>query len=420
MSVDQFTFADPATLQCPFDYYEAMREEEPVHFDAKIGMFIVTRYNDIVDVVKQPRLFSSTEGFEEQLRQDYTPEIERMMVEDGLGPLPLAVYDPPEHTRIRALMDKAFTPQRVATMEGYVHGVVSDLIDAFIEKGEAELINEFAIPIPMYVIADQLGFSRADRDIFKRWSDSSVEPLSGVITKERAFECARDMIDLQKYLKQRIDERRAEPKDDMITDLVHARLTDEETGDDMPTLSETELYSVVRGLLVAGNETTTNAIANAVLLMIRNPDKAAALRQELDRERSFVNLVEEVLRIESPVPNLFRMTTADTEIGGVPIPKGSHILLAWASANRDENKFECPAQFDPARKNAGHHLAFGAGIHRCIGQALARMEVKVAIREVLSRMDDLELAIPESELRYTPNITTRGLVELPIRFKKRG
>lgn len=419
-NIADYSFSDPATIACPFDYYKALRAEEPVHFDDKVGMYIVTRYTDIVEVVKQPLLFSSVQGFEEQLRQDYTPEIERMMIEEGLGPLPLAIYDPPEHTRIRALMDKAFTPHRVATMEAYVVNIVGDLIDAFIDAGEAEIVQEFAIPIPMYVIADQLGFDRADRDKFKRWSDAAVEPLSGVITRERAFECAREMIELQKYLKVRIEDRRVNRRDDMISDLVHARLTDEEGGCEVPTLSETELYSVIRGLLVAGNETTTNAIANAALLMIQHPDLAEMLRGDFDRDRAFVNLTEEVLRIQAPVPNLFRMATADAEIGGVAIPKGSHVLLAWASANHDEAKFECPERFDPARKNAGHHLAFGAGIHRCIGQALARMEVKVAIREVLRRMDSLTLAIPESELRYTPNIATRGLISLPVRFSKRS
>lgn len=415
-----FSFADPETVACPFAYYKAMREEDPVHFDPKIGMYIVSRYADILEVVKQPVLFSSVEGFEEQLRQDYTPEIERLMIEEGLGPLPLAVYDPPEHTRIRALMDKAFTPQRVRQMEEYVVDIVNELIDAFIDRGEAEIVEDFAIPLPMYIIADQLGVDRADRPAFKQWSDAAVEPLSGLITKERAFECAREMIELQKYLKLRIDDRRATPRDDMISDLVHARLTDPDSGEEVPALSETELYSLIRGLLVAGNETTTSAIANATLLMIQHPDIADQMRGELDRDRAFVNLVEEILRHQSPVPNLFRMTTADTQIGDVPIPKGSHILLSWASANRDDRKFEQPDIFDPARKNAGHHLTFGAGVHRCIGQAIARMEVKVAIRELLRRMDAIELAIPESELRYIPNMTTRGLASLPVRFRKRG
>lgn len=418
--VTEFSFADPATLACPHAYYTAMRKEGPVHRDPAFGMFVVSKYADILEVVKQPGIFSSAQGFEEMLRKDYTPEIDAMMTRDGFGPLPLAVWDPPEHTRIRKLMDKAFTPKRVETMESYVVDIMNDLIDAIEDKGETDMMSDIAIPLPIYVIADQLGVDRADRDLFKHWSDISVEPLTGMITRERAFECARETIELQKYLKARIDDRRENPRDDMISDLVHAKLTDDEGVDgDVPTLNETELFAVIRGFLVAGNETTTNGIANALRLLAEIPALAEALRARMDENRVLANFVEEVLRIESPVPNLFRLATEDTSIGGIPIPKGSHVLLAWASANRDETRFECPAEFQADRKNAGHHLAFGAGIHRCIGQALARMEMKIAVREILRRLDNLELATAADDIDYPPSLVTHGPTKLPLRFKKR-
>jgi len=419
--VNSYSFADPETLAYPHVYYAAMRKEAPVHLDPALGMYVVTRYADIVEVTKNPLVFSSAEGFEEMMRQDYSQEIDDMMRRDGFGPIPLAVWDPPEHTRLRALMDKAFTPKRVEAMEIYVVGIVNELIDTFEGKGKAEMLSALAIPVPMYVIADQLGVDRADRHKFKNWSDISVEPLSGVITRERAFECARETIVFQRYLKDRIDERREDPRDDMISDLVHAKLNDDDgLPGDIPTLNETELFSIVRALLVAGNETTTNGIGSALRLIAERPDIAADLRGKIDESRPFVNFVEELLRFESPVPSLFRMATEDTTIGGVFVPKASPILLAWASANRDEAKFECPGQFDPARRNAGHHLAFGTGIHRCIGQALARMEIRVVVREILRRLDNIELAVSADELTYLPSLVTHGPASLPLRFTSRA
>jgi cytochrome P450 len=405
------TIANPETMRCPHGYFAAMRRDAPVHRDPVTGMYFISRYSDILDIARQPQLFSSAQGFEEQLRADFTPEVERIMVEEGLGPLPLAVWDPPEHTRIRALMDKAFTPKRVDAMEADVVTIVSALLDRMLPTGSADVVQDYAIPIPMYVIADQLGIDRADRDRFKRWSDAAVEPISGRINRERALECAREMVAFQHYIAPIMADRRAHPQEDMISDLVHAKLDDGSAA-----LDQTELFSIVRGLLVAGNETTTNGISNAIRILAAQPDVANELRAEIDRDRPFVNFVEEVLRLESPVPMLFRMTTADTEVAGVPIPKGSHVVLAWTSANRDETKFECPASFDLKRKNAGHHLAFGVGIHRCIGQVLARMEIKVAVRELLRRTTALALVEPEAPLDYPVSMVVHGPVRLPIRF----
>ncbi|HKY92820.1 MAG TPA: cytochrome P450 [Nevskiaceae bacterium] len=416
-SVSDYTLADPQTATCPFGYYRAMREQSPVHRDPKLGMFIVSRYEDIMTALRAPHVFSSALGFAAQSAQDYTPEIDAYMAREGFGPIPMVLTsDPPAHTRIRTLVDKAFTAQRVAAMERYIVDLANQFIDRFIDAGKAEIVQDLAIPLPIYVIADQLGVDRSRIEDFKRWSNASVEPLGRLLTKERAFWCAQQMVELQHFLKARIDERRAQPRDDMISDLVHAN-TDNPA--DAP-LDLGELFSVIRGLLVAGNETTTTAIGNGVLLLATHPEVVDGIRASSEPDSALHRLTEEILRLEAPVPGLPRVTLEDTELGGTRIPKGSHVYLAFASANRDDRKFENAEAFDPTRRNAVQHLSFGSGIHRCIGATLARMEIKCAMREVIRRLGDVRLAVPEERLEYAPSMVTRSLLSLPITFTKRA
>lgn len=227
--------------------------------------------------------------------------------------------------------------------------------------------------------------------------------------------CAEQTVELWCYLTERIDERRAEPRNDMISDLVHARIDDPQN----PQLTLAELFEVIRGLITAGNETTTTAIGNGLLLLINNPQLIRTLRETKEQDRALNRFSEEILRLESPVPGLPRVTTEDTEIGGRKIPKGAHVYLCYSSANRDEAKFDAPDRFDLERKNVGQHLAFGSGIHRCIGAMLARMEIKVSMRRMIQRVDNLHLTIPARELRYGPSMVTRSLVSLPVAFTPR-
>ena len=415
-SVQDYTLADSGTTSCPFDYYRAMRSDDPVHFDDKIGTFIVSRYEDIAKALAQPLLFSSGLGFVAQGRQDYTEEIEAYYRSEGVPHLEnIVTSDPPYHTRIRSLMDKAFTAHRVASMAGYINEIASNLIDGFIDDGKVEFIEQFAIPLPVYVIADQLGISRSDLRAFKRWSDATVEPLGRQLSKERAMWCAEQTVEMWHYLNERIAERRTLPRDDMISDLVLARIDDPEN----PELSPMELFQVVRGLIVAGNETTTTALSNGLLILIRNPELITKLRASADDDRVFSRMTEEMLRLESPVQGLPRMVTEDTELGGQSIPKGSLVFLGYASGNRDAAKFEAADRFNLERKNVAQHLAFGSGIHRCIGAMLARMEIKVSIRQIIKRLDNLQLAIPEAELAYAPSMVVRSLISLPVSFTRR-
>jgi cytochrome P450 len=415
-SVRDYSFGDRNTIACPYDYYKAMRLEDPVHFDEIAGSYIVSRYEDIKQALAQPLIFSSGLGFKNQKRQDFSDEIDEFYRSKGLPKFEIIVNsDPPYHTRIRSLMEKAFTAHRVATMEGYISDIANILIDGFIGEGEIDFVARFAMPLPIYVIADQLGIPRSHFREFKRWSDASVAPLGRQLDRERALWCAEQTVEMWHYINARIEERRAAPFDDMIYDLVHARIDDPEN----PVLTRLELFEVVRSLIVAGNETTTTAIGNGMLVLLKDPDLVEKLLATIDDDRMFSRLTEEILRLEAPVQGLPRMTTQDTELAGCKIPKGSLVYLGYASGNRDAAKFDDPDGFSLERKNAGQHLAFGSGIHRCIGAMLSRMEIKVAMRLLIKRLDRMKLTIPESELVYTPSMVIRPLVSLPMSFTKR-
>lgn len=416
-NLTDYTLADPQVTSCPFGYYQAMRSEDPIHFDEKIKTYIVSRHEDILKALAQPLVFSSGLGFKTQGRQAYENEIEDYYRSNGVPKLDnIVTSDPPYHTRIRSLMDKAFTAHRVASMESYIKDVANQLIDGFVDEGKVDFVERFAMPFPLFIIADQLGVPRADFKSFRRWSDATVEPIGRQLSEDRVWWCAKQTVEMWNYLKKITDSRRAARRDDMISDLVHARIDDHEN----PELSPMELFQVIRGLLVAGNETTTTAIGNGLLTLTRNAGLIEKLLTAHDNDKVFSRMTEEILRLESPVQGLPRVTTEDTVLSGMPIPKGSLVFLGYASANRDEAKFDSADEFNLERRNVGHHLAFGSGIHRCIGAMLARMEIKVSMREIIKRLDDIKLAVPEDELAYAPSMVVRALISLPVTFTRRG
>ena len=297
-------------------------------------------------------------------------------------------------------------------MEAYIQSIADELVDQMLSKetGTADIVSEFAIPLPMMVIADQLGVPREHMDRFKEWSDTAVEPLGMMISKERHIYCAKQQVEFQHYFAERLEERRSQPRDDMLSDLVQARVEDERQ------LDTKELLSIVGQLLVAGNETTTNAIGAGTYWLINNPDQVDLCRDDMSR---IENVAEEILRIDSPVQGLFRQTTEDTNLGGTQIPAGSIVNLRYGAANRDEGKFDHGDRFDVLRKNASAHLAFGAGIHHCIGAQLARRELQCAMRALVSKMDNLKFAESNS-FEHHPSFILRGFKALHIEFEPRA
>jgi cytochrome P450 len=261
------------------------------------------------------------------------------------------------------------------------------------------------------VIAEQLGVPLSDYELFKSWSDAFVAQLSGMTSPDEELAAAKLILEYQHYFAEKLNERRKNPQDDIISAIVHAKLEDE-----LP-LDTPEMLSIIQQLLVAGNETTTHSIAEAVLLLIEYPDQHEKLKADPDL---IPNLVEEVLRLATPTANMWRVVTKDTDINGVPVKAGSMIQIRFSSANRDEAVFQAPQEFDVTRENARSNIAFGHGVHMCIGASLARKEMEVAFRVLLQRLDNLALDCEPEKLFYPPNVLLRGLSRLPITFTARA
>jgi len=412
----EMSLSDPEILARPNAFYRAMRAEDPVHYDPKLDMYLVSRYEDLQTVVKDPATFSLEMGYREQYAKGFNEEFQRILIREGGGFFDDPIMtDPPYHTRIRKLMESAFTAHRVKELEPRITAIVGDLIDSFADKGEVDAVNAFSVPMTINVICEQLGLGEFARDKIQRWSLAVTAQIGRMQSHEQMLENAREICDLQNYLIKCIRERQAQPKEDMISDLVHARSDDAEN----PTLSFEEVVPLVRALLIAGNETTATALSNLLFILATEPKIAQQLADAVDDERLLSRFVEELLRIEPPVRGLARMTTKEVELGGTKLPARAHLLLLFASANDDENVFPCPREFDLNRGNIGRHMAFSSGIHRCVGLSLARMELKVAAREIVRRLDNIKLGIPLEEIRYLPTIATHSIESLPLTFTRR-
>ncbi len=399
---------DPAVVESPFAFYRALREEAPVYQVPVLGFFIVTRYDLLLEVLADTTRFSSRSGPAVGGKDGPPAELIAIM-QKGYPPVDtLLSADPPEHTRYRSLCTRAFSGRAVARIEPYIRGVAEELALRVKGQGEMNVPPEFGVPLPLTVIADQLGVPRQDMPLFKKWSDDSVAPLGGMISPQRALECAQSIVDLQHYFAKRIEERRKEAREDILSDLVDARL------DGVEPLNVAEMLSILQQFLVAGNETTANLIASAVMLLIQNPDQLELVR----KDRALIpNMIEEALRVETPVQTLFRMATCDTEVGGVAIPKGARIAVSYAAANRDPAVFPDPDRFDVTRKNAKEHLAFSRGEHFCIGAALARKEANIAFETLLESTRAWRFSPGKNDLKHVPSFILRGLENLWIQYE---
>lgn len=397
----------PEALACPHQYNQRLREEAPVYQCPHTGIFFVSDYATVRAIAKDHTTFSNKFGQAMRpMGAEIDPDLAAIQA-TGYKPVDtMLTEDPPVHRRYRGMVNQAFTARRVATLEPEIERICHGLIDAMLDKGEVDLVPDFAEPVPLTVIAEQLGVSLDDYELFKTWSDAFVAQLSGMADKAQQMESARLIVDFQHYFAERLEERRANPQDDIISDIVHAQFENERPLD-MP-----EMLSILQQLLVAGNETTTNSISEGVLLWTQHPDQFARLKA---KPALVDNLVEEVLRLSSPTANMWRVATRDTEINGIPVPAGSMVMIRFSSANRDEQVYPDAHAFDVERANAKTQIAFGYGVHMCIGASLARKELNVAFRCLLERVEKFELLCDESELVYAPNVLLRGLSSLPLR-----
>ncbi len=394
----------PAMRDNPYPFYAWLRAEQPVYFDAEHGFWLISRYADVAAALHDPRLLSSRDDALATLKEVGDEDLN--VVYAAVADMTL-FCDPPKHTRLRGLMQKAFAPKSLTMMHRQIKLLIDELLDPIVPIGQLDLINDFAIPLPMFVISHMLGVRREDRNLFQQWTQDFNTFTGKVNTNaEENDHTVRSMQAMFAYFRQRIGELRTRPEPCLLSELVAV----EQQGD---RLSEPELLANCVLLLSAGFETTAYFIGNAMLALLQHATQMRQLRQQPDL---MVSAIEELLRFDSSVQFTGRMAAKDIEWQGHPIKEGQFVMLLMGSANRDEARFEHPDQLDLARQD-NKHLSFGYGPHFCLGAPLARLEAQVAFPELLSRLANPSIAT--DTLNWRDNFSVRGLTTLPLKFSAR-
>jgi cytochrome P450 len=370
----------------PYPVYRALRDDDPVHYSERLGFWVLSRYEDILAALQDVATYSSAGALSVGAPKEVMDQVPMMML-----------LDPPRHNQLRALVNRAFTRRRVSELEPRIRDIARRLVDDFIEAGTCELVSQFSGPLPTTVIAELLGVPAEDGLMFREKSNAIVTQGGGEMDFTPAME-------LMVYMGNAYEERRARPRDDLMSALLAAEIDGER-------LSQPELLGFAFLLLIAGNETTTNLIGNAMALLDRHPDQ----RRQLVEDPSLLPVaIEEFLRFESPVQGLSRTLLRDESLHGKEMREGEQVLLLYASANRDERRIEDPERFD-IRRNEKSHLAFGFGTHFCLGANLARLEARIALEELLARLPDFQVDCGGSE--RLAGGTVRGWEKLPLAFE---
>jgi cytochrome P450 len=393
----------PEVVRDPYAYFARLRRDDPVHWNERWGGWLVTRYEDVVRAFRDPARLSSDRMA--HFQQELSPhDQERLHVLIRYFSRWLVFTDPPYHTRVRMLVNKAFTPTSVERLRPRVRAIVSELQDGMEQGRHADFIRAFAFHLPVIVISEYLGVPPQDREAVKEWSDETSRIFFiRADDPQRRERSQAGLIKLLEYFEPLIHERRRHPRDDLISALVQAQ----ERGD---LLSHDEVLATCTVLLFAGHETTTNLLANGLLALLQHRDQWELLAR--DPSLAF-SATEELLRYDGPVKATFRWARADAELGGKTIRAGDRMLLVLASANRDPDRFPQPDRVDITR-NPNPHVAFGHGIHVCLGAPMARLEGQEAFAALARRFPGMRLAT--DELEYHPTIVSRALAELPVEW----
>ena len=416
MTVDISTFNpfDPSTQQCPFPHYAQMREEAPVHPVPGLGVHLVTKHDLVMQVLRDPQTYSSMFGGAGMPLSSADREKFAEVMAAGYPRVPtMLTADQPDHTRYRRLVARAFHPKVIAEMEPIIRQITVELIESWIDKGRIEFVKEFGVPLPVRVIAKALNVPDDRLADFKRWSDDSIAGIGTNITLEQRLQAEYGVNEFQHYFAEQIELRRTNPQDDILTNLLNASVDDDDPEvTDKRQLDMPEMLSIIQQLLVAGNETTTKSLTEMVRLLAENPEEWAALKADPSRAEK---VFEETLRLSTPTQGMWRILTKDAELGGVQLTKGQRIIIVFASANRDEALYDNPDDFIPMRDHLRDNLAFGKGIHFCLGANLSRLEGKVAAEELSKRIDTITLS-ESNKYQYFPSFMLRGLTDLDIEF----
>lgn len=403
---DMFTMLGPAFLLNPYPMYAALSASDPVMWSPAvfgIGAWIVTSHAACAQILRSRHFGKEGEKVISPEVLSRIPQERPELVERRRNNM--LFRDPPNHTRLRGLVSQAFTPRTIEQLRAHITELVEKLIDGMIEKGStADLLNDFAFPLPVIVIAELLGVPAADRDSFKTWSSLMIQGLNPSATRDDVDKALTAIDGLDAYITQIIDERRQKPRGDLISELVRVQ----SEGD---RLSSAEMSATCRLLLTAGHETTVNLIGNGMLALLQNPEQ----KQKLAADPQLMpGAIEEILRYDSPVQMTMRFTYEDTEVAGRTLKRGQPVALLIGAANRDAAQFPEPTRLDICRENANTHLSFALGSHYCLGAALARLEGALAISTLLRRLPNL--ALTDTALTYRKNFVLRGLSSLPVTF----
>jgi cytochrome P450 len=401
-------FTTPTDQRCPFAAYERARSEGPVYREPSTGYYIVLDYDLARSVGADNRRFSNNTGLISDRDTRVKEQVGQIFAENGYPDIPTLVSsDPPDHRFHRSLVDKAFTPLRVRTMQAGLTGHVDRFIDRLLScQAEIEFVSEFAIPLPMAVMVQEVGLPPEDSARFKVWSDALHERVSPTYTDERELELAHIVCEIQRYLADKAEQYRVHPANCMLSDIANAEV-------DGRQLTMPELVNIGPQLLVAGNGTTTSALASAMLHLARSPD----LQKQLCSEPALIpNFIEEVLRLDAPVQGLFRRAKVDVKLGNMEVPAGSIVVVRWGAANRDPNRFENPDVLTLNRPKTPQHLTFGSGPHFCIGNQLVRMELQIAVDHLLRRLRNIRLSRGESGVVRKEHYFLWSITELYIAF----
>ncbi len=381
-----------------------LRANEPVYWSEKSGLWIVSKFDDVSSISKNPELFCSGQGI-----------VPGITVRQGL-----IDEDAPRHTMLRRLISGGFTPRMVGKLEAAFRDITTEAIDAVAPRGECDFVQDIAVPLPLLLIAEMIGIEGEDRRDFHRWSDAMMAGNGNFDDPEIMARAGAAFVEYSTYVNRIIEERRKEPREDLVSILTGAKdsglleefdLAETHGNEDAEQveLANDELIMLLVTLMVAGNETTRNGLSGAMELLIDHPD----VRQELIDDPALIpDAVEELLRLVSPVRAFARTATRDTELRGCKIAEGQKVFMVYPSANRDEEVFEAPDELRIRRKP--HHVAFGIGAHFCLGANLARMELRVALAELLRRLPDMEYAGSRPEI--VPHSLVRTCVRMPVRF----
>ena len=384
MDVKDISFMDPKVQVCPFEAYKAVREAGPVFVDPATGWYFITDYELVKNLTNDTVNLSSYTGLlMSKQKSEVQDKLDHIYATEGYPQVPaLVVMDPPDHGFHRSFVDKAFTPARVKAMESYLEGVVDQMIDAFIEKPEVEFRTALAALVPQAVIADALGMPRSDLPKLKRWTDAVISNQDQSHPEEKQLELAHIICELHRYAAEKVESFRGKPAECLLSDFANTKV-------DGRSLSMKEVAAICEQVMAGGNDSSANAILNAMIRLIEKP----ALQEQLRANRELIPaFVEETLRLDAPVQGLFREPKKDLEIGGVKIPKGSVVVLKWGAANRDPAQFPEPDEIRMDRPNLRRHLTFGFGPHTCVGAQLARGELRVVLNKLFDRMKNFRYA----------------------------